>query len=66
MVAAGAPNSCSMVSRKVRVLTVNTVVLPARAIRCVVAVGCLVATKSIDLGGSPTSRKARREHKQNP
>ena len=26
----------------------------------------LVATKSIDLGGSPTSRKARREHKQNP
>ena len=25
-----------------------------------------VATKSIDLGGSPTSRKARREHNRNP
>ena len=31
-----------------------------------VGMGCFGATKSIDLGGSPTSRKARREQKPQP
>lgn len=41
LVSACPPPGGQVLSRKVRVLTVNTVGLPVRAIRCVVAVGCL-------------------------